>query len=371
MTQSRRWEVLDEPTATGRKLLAALDDRPGTIVLLEQPDRLVGSTSTDDDAAERRFYASAESTVRHLAMVFHRFLTRRAPVRIVVNRRPVEAWDPFLSDHPATQRLQSESLSVGVHRVRLQSYVLPHFSKLEPEAHSLAAGVKGWNAHQGFYVYRANRLLVSGDWLGLRNMQQEEHYKLARIAVDVDNAADELWQIDVRKATARIPGPLRPEFRRVAQITRQKAANAYRFRGKLIAISSERSTKLNFVWQAKTLRSAVRSFRINRHHPALVPLLDDPETAGAVEQALRLAEENLPVAAIVMDSREHPDAARSRPYESDPATVRELLESAHAAMCGKGMASLEALRALATIEPFDSHPEIVQTFEEELGVGGE
>lgn len=371
VTDRRRWEVLDEPTTGGQSLFVGLADGSGTVVLLERLDRLVGASPMEDDAAERRFYASAESTTRHLAMVFHRFMTSRAQVRIAVDARPVLPWDPFLSDHPATQRLQSESLSVGSHRVRLQPYVLPHFSKLEAETHSRAAGVKGWNAHQGFYVYRANRLLVSGDWLGLRNMQQEEHYKLARISVDVDNAADELWQIDVRKATARIPGPLRPEFQRVARITRQKAANAYRFRGKLVAMSSERSSRLSFVWQAKTLRDAARIFRINRQHPALVALLQDPDTAGAVEQALRLVEENLPTAAIVMESREHPDAARSRPYESDPAEVRELLERAHAVMCGRGLAPLDALRALATVEPFDSHPEIVQTFTEGLGLAGE
>ena len=30
-----------------------------------------------------------------------------------------------------------------------------------------AAGPKGWNAHQGFYVYRNKRLIIDGDWLGL------------------------------------------------------------------------------------------------------------------------------------------------------------------------------------------------------------
>src|ERR1700682_1798392 len=39
-------------------------------------------------------------------------------------------------------------------------YVLPHISKLTAERHERGAGLKGWNFHQGFYVYRNERLLV-------------------------------------------------------------------------------------------------------------------------------------------------------------------------------------------------------------------
>ncbi|EQD56779.1 hypothetical protein B1A_11391, partial [mine drainage metagenome] len=30
-----------------------------------------------------------------------------------------------------------------------------------------AAGPGGWTVHQGFYVYRNQRLLLAGSWLGL------------------------------------------------------------------------------------------------------------------------------------------------------------------------------------------------------------
>src|SRR5439155_3815390 len=134
-------------------------------------------------------------------------------------------------NEPATQRLPTEDLPFQARRVHVAPYVLPHVSKLDAAAHADASGSRGWNAQQGFYVYRARRLLVAGDWLGLSRMQQEEHYKLARIRVDLNNAMDEAWQIDVRKAAARIPGPLQPELNRIAQATRRRAAEAYRFRG--------------------------------------------------------------------------------------------------------------------------------------------
>src|SRR5207248_4395783 len=132
-------------------------------------------------------------------------------------------WDPFLTDHEATIQLPEESF--GTPQVRVRPYVLPHESKLSSEAHRKASGPKGWNAQQGFYVYRARRLIVPGSWLGL--FQQEEHYKLARIQLDIQNAVDESWSIDVRKATAAPPAVIRRALRQIAQRTRQIARHVY------------------------------------------------------------------------------------------------------------------------------------------------
>ena len=39
---------------------------------------------------------------------------------------------------------------------------------------------KGWNAQQGFYIYRNRRMIVAGGYLNF-DLKAEEHYKLARI----------------------------------------------------------------------------------------------------------------------------------------------------------------------------------------------
>lgn len=46
------------------------------------------------------------------------------------------------------------------------------------------AGPEGWTAQQGFYIYRNERLLVAGSWLGLgtgRSWTKDEAHRLARI----------------------------------------------------------------------------------------------------------------------------------------------------------------------------------------------
>jgi hypothetical protein len=367
VTSTRRWSLLNSTTPNGLAVMKRLDGVPrGTAVLLEQLDRMVGEEPPDDERARARFLAAVRATEEHLAMVFHRFLVGRKAIVLRVNDQRVLPWDPFLENEAATQRLPTEELPFAGRRVHVAPYVLPHVSKLDAKTHSGASGSRGWNAHQGFYVYRARRLLVAGDWLGLSRMQQEEHYKLARIRIDLDNSMDQAWQIDVRKATARIPGPLQPELRRIAQTTRQRAAEAYRFRGKNVA-RGDGQQAISFVWERIAHRDGVHTFRVNRRHPVLRALgSDSDETQRAIERALRLTEENLPVEAIVLDARENPDDRARLPFAGSESEVGEMLRSAHAAMVRTGADPKAALSSLATIEPFEAYPEIVQMLAEEI-----
>lgn len=366
VTEVGRWSLLTTGTPAAEPMAAVVAGMgSGTVVLLEALDRLVGPEAEDDPAARTRFFAAVAAATEHLSMVFHRFVSGRGAVRLHVNGSPVEPWDPFLEEHSATQRLPPETVA----GVRISPFVLPHASKLGGDAHTRASGRRGWNAQQGFYVYRGRRLLVAGDWLGLPRTQQEEHYKLARIRIDLETAMDADWQIDVRKARARIPGPLQPELHRIAQATRRRAAEVYRFRGKTAARQGDGQRAINFVWERVTRRGGVHVFRVNRRHPVLAALSGmGPETARAVERALRLAEESLPVEAIVMDSRENPDTDRGAPFSGDAGEVRVMLREAHAAMVREGADPGTALRALASVEPFESHPEVVGALREELGL---
>ena len=82
----------------------------------------------------------------------------------------------------------------------INPYVLPQRDAFRDLAKfEAASGIKGWNAQQGFYVFRNARLIVNGGWLNLKRMKADEHTKLARIIVDFDSSEDELWNVDVSK----------------------------------------------------------------------------------------------------------------------------------------------------------------------------
>jgi hypothetical protein len=363
----RQWSLLVDPLDASSPALGDLARiEHGTVVVIEKLDRLAGDAAIEDEAAHDHFLLRVAEVRGHLGMVFHRFLGRGFSIN--VNGEPVEAWDPFLERHPATQMLPEESMHFDGGIVRVRGFVVPHKSMLTSEEFDRARGPKGWNAQQGFYVYRAKRLLVAGDWLGLGRYRQEEHYKLARIRVDLDNAMDLGWQIDVRKATAVVPAEIVGPMRRLADATRRKAVDAYRFRGKSITRRSERDRSL--VWGRRQLRDGIVRFTINRNHPLVADaLVKAGSSRGAVERLLDLVQENLPTADIVLAASENPDVAHIRaPFEGRSDEVNQMLRDWHARFVAEGVDPRTALDTLARMEPFDHHPALLEALAEELAL---
>ena len=372
---ARRWD-LDHLRSTGDWQLqkvsvdAAAEDfellsrlEHGTLVLWEKLDRLVGDVGTDNAHARRQFLDSLRAVEVHVAMVFHRYMVQRNSISVWLNDQMVKPWDPFLADEAATQRLPSETLGPPNAEITVTPYVLPHHSHLTAEKYRAAAGPAGWNAQQGFYVYRNRRLLLPGDWLGLEYLK-EEHYKLARIQVDLPNSSDHEWQIDVRKSRARPPLQFKSDLRRIAQVARRRAVSVYRHRGKTIARSI--GSNSDFVWQRHVKGRRV-SYAVNREHPLIRHAL----MAGSIEvrelqQILRLVEEYVPVQLIWVDQAEG-DQSQSQPFES--AAEQEivgLIRALYTALVKTGLTRDEALGRLVATEAIGDRFELVEPTVQDL-----
>ena len=140
--------------------------------MLERLDRVVNSESSRQEKTEEEHWVAEVARVReHLSMVFHRFLSDSSSsgVKIWLNGEAVESWDPFCSKHTATQSLPADSNSDLGALVTVTGYVLPHrdrFDLKDPgrsaKLHKEAGGPSGWNAQQGFYLYRNRRLIIPG-----------------------------------------------------------------------------------------------------------------------------------------------------------------------------------------------------------------
>jgi len=353
------WHLIRSATEQGVVSLSVLDHMlHGTVVTWEKLDRLVGETSSSDVKARRQFLEAIRGVEAHIAMVFHRYMSGPRAVAFWINDQRVAPWDPFLSDHTATQRLPSEVLGLGVSGITIEPYVLPHHTRLTEEQHSAAGGPAGWNAQQGFYVYRNRRLLLAGDWLSL-GYRKEEHYKLARILVDLPNSLDHEWEIDVRKSRARPPLALRDELRRIARITRDRAVTVYRHRGKTIARSAQASPM--FVWQRR-LRSQRISYIINREHPLIKEALHAESIDNStLHRLLRMIEEYIPVQQIWVDAAEG-DETQSQPFEAAASEeVIEMIRVLYRAYRLSGMSHEEALGRLGSTEAFGDRYELIET----------
>ena len=360
------WQLLRLPPDNGG--IHGLEDLQklshGTLVVWGKLDRLVGEVGVDDAPARGEFLGSLRTLEEHLAMVFHRYIAaRRSRITVWLNGRQVERWDPFLTDNDATQNLGTETLGDREAPITVTSYVLPHHSRLSTEAHRNAGGPLGWNAHQGFYVYRNRRLLVAGDWLGL-GFQKEEHYKLARIQVDLPNSFDHEWDIDVRKSRASPPLPLQDHLRRIARVTRSRAVEVYRHRGKTISRSI--SGNPTFVWNKRVTGGKV-SYAVNREHP----LVQDALASDSIEprqfrRILRLIEEYVPVQLIWVDMAEG-DESQRQPFESVPdPEIQEMIRALYVALISSGLTHEQAVGRLGTAEIIGNRFEVLEALLESL-----
>ena len=225
------WHLLEGPAEGSANLLSSLTSRDhGTIVLWEVLDRIV-----TPGFREQNLLDLIDTVERHLGMVFHRFLSGPRPrLRLCINGRPIAAWNPFLTEHTATWSSPPDRIASAAGTIEVQCHVLPHKDRLDQREYDSAAGPDGWTAQQGFYIYRNQRLLVAGSWLGLgrgRSWTKEEAHRLARIRVDLPNTADFDWKIDIRKSTARPPVELRERLTKLAEDTRERARRVFAHRG--------------------------------------------------------------------------------------------------------------------------------------------
>lgn len=353
------WLLFEGPAPGSEPFLAPLEDRAaGTLVLWEALDRIVTAGYTADD-----FNDLIDRVEAHLAMVFHRLLQGPRPrLRLLINGRAVVPWDPFMEGHPAkpwASPIARTNTDVGL--IEVECHVLPHKDKLTPNEFEGAAGPNGWTAQQGFYVYRNERLLVAGGWLGLgqsRAWNREEAHRLARIRLDIPNTADAAWKIDIRKSTARPPVSLRPWLTRLAEDTRERARKVFAYRGS--PSPGPGGIPIEQAWRVEHTKSGAR-YRIDEKHPAVAAVLDGSgEQLQLVRAMLRVIEETVPVQRIWLDTAENKETPRTGFAGEPTEAVVGVLRTLHADMVGRrGMSPEAAKRTLLATEPFQNYPALV------------
>lgn len=359
------WLLYEGPAPGSEAFLASLSGmKSGTLVLWENLDRIVTRGYDADD-----FNDLIDRVEAHLAMVFHRLLQGPRPsLRILLNNRAVEPWDPFMAGHPAkpwNSPVARTMTEVGP--VEVECHVLPHRDRLTPAEFESGGGPEGWTAQQGFYVYRNERLLVAGGWLGLgqgRAWNREESHRLARIRLDIPNTADAAWKIDIRKSTARPPVSLRPWLTRLAEDTRERARRVFAYRGS--PTPGPGGAPVEQAWRVEHTRSGAR-YKVDDKHPAISAVLDAAGPLLPVVKAMfRVIEETVPVQRIWLDTAENKETPRTGFAGEPPENVVAVLETLYKDMVGrKGMSPVLAKKTLATTEPFQNYPGLVAALPED------
>jgi hypothetical protein len=318
------------------------DQTRGTLVVWTDLDRIAERADDIEMHLDERLASARE----HLSLVFHRFVAEATPpldcpLTITFNGAPIPRVDPFLTRHRGTQEGPREIFRVRGAEISVKPYTLPYLKKLTVKDRATALISGTLRDTQGFYIYRAHRLVQWGTWFRL--MPKGDMSKLARVQVDIPNSLDDLWSLDIKKSAAIPPGEVRQLLRRLAGQIVRPSRRVQRFRGR----QAGREDQIQRLWLLIEERGSFR-YEINTRHPLVATLAD---------QLPRQAQQELRELIGALQSTFPVEDAYNRLSEDIPhdapaveqAQLAELVRALHASM----KCDIETLaRRLAVIEPF-------------------
>lgn len=355
--QDDEWyvSILDPEEIEDQPFIETLGDA-GTIVIWRELDRLF-----EDEAGAKRDEIVNEKLAiveRHLALVFHRFLSGevkgRRRLNIRVNGHQVEPFDPFCRKNPATQMLPDETVWIGDVAVQMQPYILPHHSRLTASEYDFYQSRSDFISNQGAYVYRSGRLMAWGDWFRL--VPKGEPTKLARVQIDFPNSLDEAWTIDIKKSRARPPHAIRERLRQIIDKIASRSVTVHRGRGQ--RLFQEDAAPL---WERYADHTGIR-YAVNGGHPLIgaVEELMAPEGLARLRLLISSLSSSVPVEMIYSDYSTSPREMGGVVEVND---VDERLQQLKKTLYGDSQGDPAAFRKIArSTRMFESQLEAIEKF---------
>lgn len=340
-----------------------LDDKSsGTVVVWENFDVI------EKDIGQASLYHELQRledvTADYLSLIFHRFLNRRpgeksARITMKIGEHTLEGLDPFLESHKKTNPRRLIEIAIpdsqGVEQyVVAQPFILPFQKDMSKEDMRRIGGVENYRTKQGFYIYRNERLIIWGTWFGRPKGELTKH---ARIKVDISNALDDLWSIDIKKQHAKIPSIIKQRLTRAVDEAMDLAIRAQKYRGRIEKVDQH----VDYIWDRISLREGVFSYRINRNSRVFDLLKGhmSDEAWQRLTLVLDEIENSVPYQQIYIDKSQNSlddtvDASR----EDDVAAEAALLLPT--VMSFAGVDRSGAIELLFASEPYCNYPAIKQ-----------
>ena len=273
---------------------------------------------------------------------------------MTMNGMKVNPFDPFLLD-AGSQRMLGDPMTYDDNRVRIQGFTLPYEPKLTAEERQNWRS-KGWRDAQGFYIYRANRLLTAGGWMGMfGNTSMGESTKHARVRVEIVNSCDSDWKIDILKTEATPPDELREGLKTIAKQARFKSEEMYRQRvrgGKRDGRGPKNEEPP--LWSVSRTSEGSLRLQIQSSH-SMVQLVEEKVGKSLAAVLLRALEVEFPIHEIIALYERDPDNLMREDNLEPPEGLVEMgllmIQKLHTS----GMAREDAFQTVMGMTPFNQY----------------
>jgi len=272
-----------------------LTQKSGTLVIWQKLDRLLAGARDSNKEITLKFHGLLD----YLALIFHRFTQREGvhkSVSISVNGQLLPYRDPFLKNNTHRQTLEGQPINHEKGIVEITPHILPPVNHLTLDEIEITGGLDGLRNSQGFYIYRARRLVIWGTWFRL--VPKEEFFKLTRIQVDIPNTFDELWALDIKKSAAFPPDVIRDRLKELIPHFANTSRKTITHVGRRV-----NNDNITHLWERVEPSHGLYRYEINEDHPLIKNVASslDGKNLANLSNLISSIECSLPIEAIYAD----------------------------------------------------------------------
>ena len=242
---------------------------------------------TDHNNSKNSIETSMVDLNKYLALHFHKFLQGPNKINIYVQKLKVEPVDPFLTTKNGYQEGPTDETFVKGGKLQIKSHTLPHHSNLTQSEIDNIGGMEEIYKGQGLYIYRENRLIIAGGWMGLSRTYQLG--KLARIEINIPSGLDDEWSTDVKKSSLQLPQKIKNRLKNLIQQPIKKSKRTYNFRGK--------KEEANEYWKIIETRDKNIIYQIDTGNNELIKIAKETpkKNTSNLKEYLKNLAKNLPI----------------------------------------------------------------------------
>lgn len=213
----------------------------------------------------------SEITTDYLALVFHRFMERKKdPLQIRINNNRLKPFNPFPTEEKDFRPMAYKERKFRNDKIKIEGFILPSRS-IDESKNNLTVWTtknRGLMDMEGIYIYRADRIILFGEWLGV--IKKGPRLQLARLRVEVGNSVDHLLHLNVAKSQVVIPPDLFKPFETYIDELKIEAEREFYNRGIRKFSSNSKNGKVQ-LFERKASNKGVL-LELNNDYPLLKSL---------------------------------------------------------------------------------------------------
>ncbi len=280
------------------------------------------------------------SVENHFSHIYSDYI-KNALIELKIGKSIVEPWDPFMLSLDATKTVYSNTIVYKNECIKIIVYILPVVSSISEQNQRIMTG-KGLSEQQGFYIYRNNRIISEGGWLGLRGMNIDNKSQYARIRVDISTTLDAEFKVNFMKNSVEIPDALKPQFLEIAKKAKKESLHSFAYMKNPSLKRRKKAKDFIPVWNVTNTDKSISLF-VNENHPIINELTKNL-TDKDRKKLFTLLSRNLPV-----DKVQNNDFNEKCYSEQE---IKQLIKETYDSFKKDGLSNEEIQAKMSLIEPF-------------------